>query len=195
MTPRSRSRRQAWELRVPAQLLIVDPCRLSEHPAFRRDHWAVGRPSVRMASWPSNGCGQPAASTHVGSGEASAVRPGDRHPCRHRMRPRRQPAADDQGAPALGAPPPHPRRSTQARQSAPQHPSDRLHPDPRGEGGRHDRDAHDAPQPAAFVRGQLPAWRGNLAGCEFGHHLTGARTGPTMCPNSPGGSVFTLWVK
>ncbi len=33
--------------------------RSSEYPAFRRDHWAVGRPSVRIACLPLNRCGQP----------------------------------------------------------------------------------------------------------------------------------------
>jgi len=40
--------------------------RLSEYPAFRRDHWAVGRPSVRKFCLPSNRCGQPVGeSSHV----------------------------------------------------------------------------------------------------------------------------------
>jgi len=40
--------------------------RSSECPAFRRDHWAVGRPSVRIWSLPFNRCGQPAGeSSHI----------------------------------------------------------------------------------------------------------------------------------
>jgi hypothetical protein len=31
----------------------------SECPAFRRGHWARGRPSARIVSVPSGGCGQP----------------------------------------------------------------------------------------------------------------------------------------
>src|SRR5262245_65452412 len=40
--------------------------RSSECPAFRRDHWAVGRPSVRVTCLPLNRCGQPVGeSSHV----------------------------------------------------------------------------------------------------------------------------------
>src|SRR5262245_49979097 len=40
--------------------------RSSECPAFRRDHWEVGRPSVRMRCLPSHHCGQPGGeSSHV----------------------------------------------------------------------------------------------------------------------------------
>jgi hypothetical protein len=38
----------------------------SEYPDFRRDHWAVGRPSVRVTCLPFNRCGQPVGeSSHV----------------------------------------------------------------------------------------------------------------------------------
>ena len=48
----------------PLQRLPVP--RSSEYPALRRDHWAVGRPSVRKFCLPSNRCGQPAGeSSHV----------------------------------------------------------------------------------------------------------------------------------
>ena len=33
--------------------------RSSENPAFRRAHWALGRPSVRICSLPFHRCGQP----------------------------------------------------------------------------------------------------------------------------------------
>ena len=40
--------------------------RSSEYPAFRRDHWAVGRPSVRKFCLPANRWGQPVGeSSHV----------------------------------------------------------------------------------------------------------------------------------
>jgi len=40
--------------------------RSSEYPTFRRDHWAVGRPSVRVTCVPLNRCGQPVGeSSHV----------------------------------------------------------------------------------------------------------------------------------
>jgi hypothetical protein len=48
----------------PVQRLPVP--KSSEYPAFRRDHCAVGRPSVRVTCLPFNRCGQPVGeSSHV----------------------------------------------------------------------------------------------------------------------------------
>ena len=46
------------DITVVAQRLPAP--RSSKYPALRRDHWAVGRPSVRKACLPSKRCGQPA---------------------------------------------------------------------------------------------------------------------------------------
>src|ERR1039457_5574557 len=57
------------EARLPDNLGAVQRLpvpRSSEYPAFRRDHWAVGRPSVRVTCLPLNRCGQPVGeSSHV----------------------------------------------------------------------------------------------------------------------------------